>query len=133
MSIFEASKEVGLPFKCPTCGKAIDVGEGIEYCDHVEFVWCWGDPDFWVFAKFKFRKQYIDLLRKKSGTCDDDENEIEDKIIESFVAESFEPLDDVSSAIPFNGGIVEELADTNGILMFENSGYYSGVVIGIKT
>lgn len=132
MSIFKDSKDVSLPFNCPTCGKAIDVGDDIKYCDHVEFVWGWGDPDFWIFAKLNFRKEYINHLKEKVGNCENDDNEIEEEIIKSFITESIVPFDDVSTAIPFNERIIEEFAGVNGIFVYEDSHYYSGVVIGIK-
>jgi hypothetical protein len=53
-------------------------------------------------------------------------------VIESFRAGLFEPFDDVSIAMPFNAETIEELAGSKGILLYEDSRTYSGVVIGIK-
>lgn len=132
MPVFTDSKAADIPFPCPACGSEIDAGPGIEYCDHVEFVWIWGDPDGWVFAKPDFPDEYINILKEKAGLLDDDGNEIEEAVIESFWAGLFEPFDDVSIAMPFNAKIIEDLAGSKGILLYEESSTYSGVVIGIK-
>jgi hypothetical protein len=132
MAIFAASKQVSIPFDCPNCGSSVDLGNDFEYCGHVEFIWIWNEKDFWAYVRQSFAQEYIVNLKKKYGLRDEEGDKIAEEIIESFIAVTFEPADNVSAGVPFYEQIIEELAYIGGLKLYEESRTYSGAVVGIK-
>jgi hypothetical protein len=132
MTILSSSIQNAVPFDCPLCGESVDLGRGNTYCPHVVFIWVWGDPNGWVYARNDFAQDFIRHLREKDSLRDEDDVFPEDDFITRFVKGEFEPFDETSIAVPFHEKVIEELADKIGLQIYEDQRTYSGVVIGIS-
>ncbi|MFC2142629.1 hypothetical protein ACFLR7_06825 [Acidobacteriota bacterium] len=124
-----------LPFICPRCAEDVDIGDDVLYCQHILFIWVYGDGEFWPYTTAGFAEAYLEAVQDAPeymefiDSHEFTENE-EQEIAEQFIARDFEVMDSVS--VPFVENVIMKVCPP-GTKIFKDEGYYSGVLIGISS
>lgn len=123
--------------RCPVCGQDIEFADKAAYCPHILFIYIWGgDPDFWVYVKPGFAEQYMACLRANPAVLNNDwidedgENPaLNEEIQSNFASGKFQPMDEISTAIPYDEDLVISTM-AKSVVLLKDEGSYSGYIIG---